>query len=172
MSTVLDKASKYISDKLSEYANAFVDVAKDPYILKIVYSDRIVGTFMALERIGVPTKTTALFMNQPIIKSFVKYLDSSNQGLGGIYNEENINFFKQIFNTSLKATPEQLSDPKTIDSILSDNIKNYAKSGAQPSDADNAMQHLILDEFLKLYDLGKASYELTQAINYDTTSFS
>jgi hypothetical protein len=171
MSTVLDKAGKYISDKLSEYANAFVDVAKDPYILKIVYSDRIVGTFMALERIGVPTKTAALFMNQPIIKSFVKYLDSSNQGLGGIYDEENINFFKQIFNTSLKATPEQLSDPKTIDSILSDNIKKYAKSEAQLSDADNAMQHLILDEFLKLYDLGKASYELTQAINYDTTTF-
>ena len=43
---------EHISDRLSGYATSFVDVAKDPYILKLIQSDLVVGTAMLMERIG------------------------------------------------------------------------------------------------------------------------
>jgi hypothetical protein len=46
--------------------------------MKIIYSNRVVGTFMLLERAGVPMKTVAMFMNQPIIREHIKNLDANN----------------------------------------------------------------------------------------------
>lgn len=172
LSTVLDKAGKYISDKLSEYANAFVDVAKDPYILKIVYSNRIVGTFMVMERLGIPTETVGLFMNQPIVKKLVKYLDSTNQGLGAIDNIDNLNYIQSFFPVESYDDAEVIASlgTKDINVNLSKNIEDYAKSD-KLSDMQNAQQRTILSEFLRLYRLGSQSFNLTQAINYDTTNF-
>jgi hypothetical protein len=167
LSNKMDKSDKYISDKLSEYANAFVDVAKDPYILDIIYSNRIVGSFMLLERIGVPTETTAYFMNQPIIKKYVKFLDSTNQGIGALTNEKNLKAINSLFPT----TNQEIADAaNTIDvKSFADNITMYAEGNGNSK--SNAVQRVILNEFIKINEMAQASFDLTQAINYDTTTF-
>ena len=177
-STMLDKAGKYISDKLSEYANAFVDVAKDPYILKIIYSDKLVNVFMTLERIGTPTDVVAFFMNQPIIKDYIKYIDSTNQTQSQIYDKKNLDYIKSFFPAKDAAIDKArilLSDAKSLNSLLESNIKDHAsvKSGKKDnlSEMQNAQQHVILDEFLRINDLAKSNFDFTQAMNYDTTSF-
>ena len=167
LSTSKDKAGKYISDKLSEYANAFVDVAKDPYILKLIYSNRIVSSFMVLERLGVPTENVAMFMNQPIIKKYIQYLDSINAG-GNLQNKENLNYIKALFPATDKAIAASELDVNT----LADNIETYAKSKGETSEKFNAEQRALLNEFLNVTMLATESFEFTQAINYDTTSFS
>jgi len=170
ISKATDTLGKYISDKLSEYANAFVDVAKDPYILKIIYSERVVGSFMLLERLGVPTKTSALFMNQPIIKNYIKYLDSTNKSISAISNKDNIQAAKKFFTagpSDLKQARLLLSKPEGMEELLSDMIKNGKSLGK----IQNALQQLILDEFIKITDLASANFKMTQAINYDTTNF-
>jgi len=170
ISKATDTLGKYISDKLSEYANAFVDVAKDPYILKIIYSERVVGSFMLLERLGVPTKTSAFFMNQPIIKNYIKYLDSTNKSISAVSNEDNIKAAKKFFSagpSDIKQARLLLSKPEGLDDLLSDMIKNQKKL----SKIQNALQHIILDEFIKINDLASANFKMSQAINYDTTNF-
>src|SRR5690606_24841942 len=77
----------FISDRLSGYATSFVDIAKNPYILKIIHSELTVGTVMFLERIGVG-ENVAWFMNQPIIEKYIAHLDSNNKK--GLYNTEEI----------------------------------------------------------------------------------
>ena len=178
LSKSTDKSNlKYISDKLSEYANAFVDVAKDPYILKIIYSNRIVGSFMVLERLGVPTETSALFMNQPIIKKYIKYLDSTNQSVSAINNKANLDHIGRDFKAGknyLKQARTILSEGKDLNETLRRSIENYAKNtkaGNPSSELENAMQHIILNEFLMINDLASANYKMSQAINYDTTRF-
>ena len=167
-----------ISDKLSEYANAFVDVAKDPYILKIIYSERIVNSFMLLERIGVPTETTALFMNQPIIKKYINYLDSTNQGAGAINNKKNLEYIRSFFtakSNSITQANELLSETKDLNSLFELNISDYVSvtkgDKASLTELQNAQQQAILNEFLKINDLAQSSFDFTQAMNYDTTSF-
>jgi hypothetical protein len=178
LSKSTDKSNlKYISDKLSEYANAFVDVAKDPYILKIIYSERVVSSFMLLERLGVDTETSALFMNQPIIKKYIKYLDSTNQSRSSVNDKNNINRIERDFPTSknlMKQARTILAEGKDLNGVLRSGIENYAKNikkGATSSDLENAIQHVILNEFLTINNLASANYKMSQAINYDTTRF-
>jgi hypothetical protein len=176
LSSMLNTMGQYISDKLSEYANAFVDVAKDPYILKIIYSDRIVGSFMFLERAGVPTDTIGYFMNQPIIKKHVNYLDTTKKSIYSISNKNNINYTNSFFKTSkssldkakvLLAEYKESGDINKLNKLLEDGIENRDKL----SSIDNAVQQLLLEEFLKVVDLASANFKVSQAVNYDTTNF-
>lgn len=147
---------QYISDRLSGYATSFVDVAKDPYIMKIIKSELAVGTFMFLERIGVG-ESTAMFMNQPIIAEYLEYLDSI--GAKSLFGKLNIKYIKSNYYGGA------LSESQVNVSSLEENIKNYY-SGKQ---IDNAQQVAIFDEFLKYAKMAEFSYKLTQAVNYDTS---
>ena len=145
------------------YVNAFVDVSKDPYILKIIGSNRVVGTFMFLERIGVPIEQVGMFMNQPIINEYISYLDSKN--FKGIFRPKDIEFIGQMFPT----TSVLIEASKINIAGLEGNIEKYYKKGL--SEVENAEQHKILAEFLKYAKMAEFSFKFTQAINYDTTKF-
>jgi len=169
-------AKQYVSDKLSEYANAFVDVSKDPYILKLIYSDRIVGSFMFLERAGVPTDTITYFMNQPIIKDYIKYLDTTKKSLSAISLKENTDYIKKNFGTNninLTKANTLLTGLSGVDNVndLNELLKNAIKNKKSLSTLDNAVQHAVLDQFVKIVDLANANFKISQAVNYDTTNF-
>lgn len=165
LSGMLDQAGKYISDKLSMYANAFVDIAKDPYIMKIIYSNRVVGTFMLLERAGVPMKTVAMFMNQPIIREHVKNLDANGAPRYAISNADYIKQAKINFPASTKA----IQAATVTEGNFEDNISSHAKNTM--NETQNAEQHKILNEFLSYVALADENFNFTQAINYDTSTF-
>jgi hypothetical protein len=165
LSGMLDQDKKYISDKLSMYANAFVDIAKDPYIMKIIYSNRVVGTFMLLERAGVPMKTVAMFMNQPIVREHIKNLDANGAPRYAISNADYIKQAKINF----PASPKAIQAATVAEGNFEDNISSYAKNTM--TEAQNAEQHKILNEFLSYVTLADENFNFTQAINYDTTTF-
>ena len=165
LSGMLDQDKKYISDKLSMYANAFVDIAKDPYIMKIIYSNRVVGTFMLLERAGVPMKTVAMFMNQPIIREHIKNLDANGAPRYAISNADYIKQAKINF----PANPKAIQAATVAEGNFEDNISSYAKNAM--NETQNAEQHKILNEFLSYVVLADENFNFTQAINYDTSTF-
>lgn len=168
ISGVYDVTGKtLISDGLSGYATSFVDVSKDPYILKIVQSDLAVGTFMFLQRIGVPIETAAMFMNQPIISDYLKHLDFT--GEKNLFRKANIDFIKNRF-ASTTEIGEAFGTTFDI-TKLEDNIKNYYEKGEMPTGEDDAQQEAIFNEFLKYAKMAEYSFKLTQATNYDTTKF-
>ena len=165
LSGMKDQAGKYISDKLSMYANAFVDIAKDPYIMKIIYSNRVVGTFMLLERVGIPMETVAMFMNQPIIREHIKNLDANSAPRYAISNADYIKQAKSQF----PANPKAIQAATITADNFEENISSFAKNTM--TEAQNAEQHKILNEFLSYVVLADENFNLTQAINYDTTTF-
>lgn len=154
---------QYISSRLSGYGTAFVDVANKPYIVKLVTSDLSVGTFIFLERIGAG-ESAGIFMSQPIIREYLKYLDSKNKK--GLFGKLAIDDIKSRFVTTTTALAN-----KGIDiSNLENNIADYY-AGTELGIERNAEQHQILDEFLKYAKLAEYNFDLTQAINYDTTRY-
>lgn len=165
LSGMKDQDGEYISDKLSMYANAFVDIAKDPYIMKIIYSNRVVGTFMLLERAGVPMKTVAMFMNQPIIREHIKNLDANSAPR---YAISNIDYIKQA-QSQFPADKKVIQKATISEGNFEDNISSFAKNTM--TEAQNAEQHKILNEFLSYVTLADENFNFTQAINYDTTTF-
>lgn len=155
----------YISDGLSGYATTFVDVAKDPYIMKIITSDLAVGTFMFLQRVGVPLKTAAMFMNQPIIKKYLEMLDA--EGKRNLFDGNTIDAVKMFFG---ETTTDLINEVGVNVENLDENIKKYY-AGEKLTQIENAEQWNILDEFLKYAKMAEFNFKFTQAINYDTTSF-
>lgn len=154
--------SEYISDRLSGYATGFVDVAKDPYIMKIVQSDLTVGIAMFMERIGVG-ETTAWFLQQPIVSQYITYLEANKST--SLFNKDNIANIEALY-----PTEEDISDIEVDPSQLISNIEKYY-SGETISDMDNAIQRRIFQEFLKMAKMSQYSFSFSQAYNYDTTKF-
>jgi hypothetical protein len=159
----LDAAGEFISDGLSGFATSFVDVAKDPYILKIIKSDLAVGTFMFLRRIGVPKRQIAMFMNQPIIDEYLTLLD--NNGVKGLFDTRRIEEIQKKFPTTVNQKERGFNKAE-----LEDNIKNYYATKDLGA-VKNHEQQNIFKEFLKYAKMAEYSFKLTQASNYDTTKF-
>ena len=158
--------TQHISDRLSGYATSVVDIANDPFIVKIIQSENIISTFMFLESIGAG-KAGVMFLNQPIIDEYLKILDKKNSK--SLLTIQNVEEVKMMFPT----TGAALIDAKIDASInsLEKNIENYYKNEKKLGDAKNAEQQLILDEFIKYSILAGQLFEYNQAMNYDTTRF-
>jgi len=163
-SNVPDKQGGFekISQRYSGYATSFVDVAKNPYILKIIQSDLVVGVFMFLESVGAGTQGI-MFLNQPIITEYINLLEAN--GSKSLFNksleEEILNYF-----------PTKIDSKKVKVNLnnLEANISDYySKNGL--TDFQNAEQHRFLQEFLKYAKMSSFAFKFTQAINYDTTRF-
>ena len=170
----LDADGKFISDGLSGFATSFVDVAKNPYILKIIKSDLVVGTFMFLRRIGVPKEQLAMFMNQPIIDEYLKMLD--NKGVKSLFDSRYITAIQNKFPSTI--TQQGLEGFNKTE--LADNIKNYYATKINEQgvvytkdlgDYKNHEQVNIFNEFLKYAKMAEYNFSFTQATNYDTTKF-
>jgi len=166
-SGVFDKAGKYISDTLSMFANSFVDVVKDPYIMKILYSDRLVSTYMMLTRAGVPVRTLSYFMNQPIIREYVMQLDA--QGISP-FTIEKKSILAPILN-KYPATKDELKNGVIAadDESLKNNIIAHTEDSLTKQ--QKIQQRLILQEFFSHFNLASQLFEMTMALNYDTTKF-
>jgi hypothetical protein len=161
----LDTDGKFISDGLSGYATSFVDVAKDPYILKIIKNNLAVGTFMFLRRTGVPSRQLVMFMNQPIINEYLTMLD--NKGVKTLFDTRQISAIKNKFPSRVAETASTLGFNK---GELEANIKNYYAT-KDLGDAKNREQVAIFNEFLKYSKMAEYSFNFGQASNYDTTKF-
>jgi hypothetical protein len=160
--TNVTDSDSLISGRLSGYATAFVDVAKDPFILKIIQSNSVVGTFMFLENIGAGEEGI-MFLNQPIIDQYLKIID--NARTQNLFNDALIDSVKSVFPTTAVDVYEARVTPSNFES----NISNYYNS--KLSENENAEQHVILEEFLKYAKMAEYNYKFTQATNYDTTRF-
>ena len=153
--------TQYLSDRFSGYATAFVDIAANPFISKIIKSDIVISTFMLLEAIGAGNKGV-YFLNQPIIEEYLKILDK--EGTKSVINENNIKKVKELF----PANEKDIKYVKISPEGLEQNIADYYKNGKlRPT--KNAEQQKILDEFIKYKILADQLFEFTQATNYDTT---
>jgi hypothetical protein len=161
----LDSVGKFISDGLSGFATSFVDVAKNPYILKIIKSDLAVSTFMFLRRVGVSKEQLVMFMNQPIIDEYLTLLD--NNGIKTLFDSRYISKVEPMFPSTV---PEKASTLGFNKDELEANIKNYYSTGSL-GDAKNREQMAIFNEFLKYAKMAEYNFSFTQATNYDTTKF-
>jgi len=173
-----DGRNEFISDRLSGYATSFVDVANDPYILKLIQSDLVVGTAMLMERIGAG-ELTAYFLNQPIIIEHLRNIDRIKSR--SLFGKDNLEYTYSKF----PSKPDESYDLSNEFEKDADGNVNFEKSkqnllnlirenanrpeGTKFSTEFNAKQVAIFNEFLKLAKLAQLNFKFTQAYNYDTT---
>jgi len=183
LSGIYDKNGDFISDTNSEFINGYVDITKDPFIIQIGATKEMASTYLTLVRMGVPIKTVVYFMNQPIIRTYLKELAAN--GKTWVLDKKAIDNMKKRYgyNFKYKTGYMSLESPITNTSKINDELKEmlvraYSEETAEGSNIpgqltkdDKAKQVYIFDEFLKYYVLSQNIFTLTQGTNYDTASF-
>lgn len=178
LSNIKDREGRYISDKVSQYINGTVDIFKDAFLPQINFNNKTAGVYLMLERLGVPNSTShpivSYFMNQPIIREFVKYSDVRRAR--NLLNSELI----AKFNTSVRSVkfrvaagvkiPSELpTGTEALTALLKGNIEKYYE-GIDLSKEEMATQSLIFKEFVKYLVYSQQLFQLQQATNYDTAN--
>ena len=163
---------KYISEILSEFLSGFVDAAKDPFIFNINVNFNTAATWFYLLKMGVPLKNVAYFMNQPIIREYIKRLDNSNSAIAK-YNNRVIP--KHRIRKGLVAKYAAIARVSKVENISKDlftlkALENGLKSNKN-LDANQAYNQLAyLEEFLRYGDQAQHLGMFINSLAVDTRS--
>ena len=154
-----------ISDILSQFIDGYVDISKGPWIIELGATPNTASTWMFLTKIGVPIETISYFMNQPIIRDYLRKIE--NSGYSWLFIED---FVKEL-KASEKYAVAKNYDFKKINKIPS--TTNLFKTvGLSKMDQDQrAQQQFMLDEFLKYAKMASQMFTVTQGSNFDTATF-
>lgn len=81
LARIYDVDGSRISDTLSAILNAFVDIAKDPYIFDLNLGPQTANIAFLLLRAGAGEKATFRFLKQPALESYVSLSDAYESAL-------------------------------------------------------------------------------------------
>ena len=182
------KKQNKISDIISEFINGYVDVAKNPFVFTINAGLQSANTWLYLIRRGVPVKTAGYFMNQPIIKDYLKEQELNES----ITNKSNDNekskqailqtvytkYFSALAAAKNMAVPAPKDMMEEINKLpntffSASNLKKYILEGSSETKTApieyNQAQILILKDFLNYQGQAKLLGELVNVTKPDTT---
>jgi hypothetical protein len=159
LSMINNTDGRSISDIIGQFIDGFVDISKGPWIMKLGATPNVVGTWLFLTKVGVPIRTTAYFMNQPIIRDYLSNIQSD--GYSYLFMDQYVNDVKEQYPTSKNVKATYLPGEKELKDML---------SGKDLKPLQNAQQHLILDEFLKYAKMAEHLFKVQQATNFDTAN--
>lgn len=162
LSMINDVLGKPISDIIGMFIDGYVDISKGPWIMQLGARLNTASTWLFLTKIGVPIKTTAYFMNQPIIKQYLQTIE--NQGYSWLFIDPIINDTKDLFYVADDVYTSDMPNETGLGKMV-------GKSFDKLSPLQNAQQHLILDEFLKYAKMSDHLFKVQQATSFDTASF-
>jgi hypothetical protein len=157
----LPEDRNYISDVIGQVIDGFVDVNKDPWVMRLGITTNTAGTWLFLIRLGVPLRDVGFFMNQPIIRDFLQTLE--NNGYSYLFSSNVIDAVKETYETNI--------DNVEFSTIPSEKELTAMMSKEEFSPLENAKQLFILDEFLKYSKMAEHLLTFTQATNFDTATF-
>jgi hypothetical protein len=164
LSMIKNQAGDFISDIISQFIDGYVDIAKGPWIIQMGANPNVAGTFLFLVKAGVPIKSVVYFMNQPIIRDYLRSLE--NAGYSYVFNDTFVNEIKDSY--KYRANPEVL---KNITALPSETELNELLGKEDFTPYQKAEQQFILDEFLKYSKLAEHMFRVTQGSNFDTSNF-
>lgn len=135
---------EYIHGWISALINAFVDIEKDPYIVKLNVNDTTYNTVFFLLRAGLGEKTFD-FISQPILKELANIIDLNSGMLTNVIIDPTRSKQSQIF--------------------------KYSVSEVRKKYSENAEQLAILDQFEQFKSIGDALGNLVNNSQIDTKKF-
>ena len=120
----------------------------------------VASTWLFLAKIGVPIDTIAYFMNQPIVRDYLKSIERS--GYSWL-------FIGDIFEDVISKYDSSITKPTKIPS--KSKLWDMIGEGENLSPEQKADQRFILSEFVKYAKMANQLYLVTQGSNFDTASF-
>ena len=179
LSFTRDSNGQWISNNISSFINAFVDIAKDPFIIKIHGNLDTAGSYIIANKLGMNINDTILLFNQPIIREFerLEALRNSNittstkeQVLANVisrfgkpgfisYDKEEMSYVRNIL--ALKA--------QRGEKFTTEELENFIKN-KNDRDSQRLEQTMLLATYLELKEGSDANRSAVNTYNWDTDS--
>lgn len=170
LSWIKNETGEYISDINGMFIDGYVDISKGDWIIKLGATTNTASTWLFLIDLGIPIKTVGYFMNQPIIRDYLRSIE--NKGYSWLYNDSileekldayspSVEFTKQ--GTTVKGIPSETELFKTLK-------YNNAAPKKDMTDLQKLQQQYMLKEFLKYSKMASHMFNVSQASNYDTAN--
>ena len=162
-----------ISELLNQWISAAVDAAKSPFGVNLGATPATIGTLTMLTMAGVHPDTLALFMNQPIIREYLKLQQQYESQIAqenyvspksarvkagtamARYNKNEIRAY-----LSMKYPPIDEAAPAKVFTV--DELESYITT------QNLTYQNQILDDFIRYVEWGRNVADAMQGTTYDT----
>ena len=162
LSMIKDATSKnYISDIIGQFIDGYVDISKGPWIMEMGATPNVASTWMYLVKLGVPIDTVGYFMNQPIIREYLKTIQ--NNGYSWLFIDKFVDDVKYDYVTGDEVVVNGIPSEKELFNMI-------GKSSDDMSSLELRQQQYILDEFLKYAMMANHMFQVTQGSNFDTAT--
>ena len=164
LSMIKNVDGQYISDIVAQFIDGYVDISKGPWIMELGATPNVAGTFLMLAKLGIPIDTVAYFMNQPIIRDYLRSIESS--GYSYLFMQDYVDQIKN--NLDYK---EGITQVDKVTSIPNNKELKASIKAKKLSPIQKAEQIYMLDEFLKYAKMAEQLLVVTQGTNFDTANF-
>ncbi len=139
-----------ISNTLSAILNAFVDIAKDPYITRGNWTTLTTNTGNMLLRAGVHPAYVTSFLAQPILKEYVKFSNNRESKIvndtGKIKDKFQLNLVAKNLDKNPKVNYIEIEDKnKTFSSIYKALVKK-APQNRSSAEVEGALTNLTAEK--------------------------
>jgi len=151
----------FISDTIGQFIDGYVDISKGPWIMEMGASPNVASTWMLLVKLGVPITTVGYFMNQPIVREYLKTIQ--NNGYSWLFIDKFVDDTKYEYIGGEDVEVTSIPSEKELGDMI-------GKSGADMNPTELAQQTFILDEFLKYAMIASNLFQVTQGSNFDTAT--
>ena len=169
MSMIKNADGQFISDIIGQFIDGYVDISNGPWIMQLGATPNVASTWLFLTKIGVPINTITYFMNQPIVRDYLRNIE--NAGYSWLFIDDFVKDMSDIYQKDM--TEDELNKRIYEFAIPGESIlKNNVGKRASDMTANEKMdQYLMLIEFLKYAKMAEHMFLVTQGTNYDTSNF-
>ena len=160
-----------IADVLSAFLNAYVDIAKDPYVTRGNHNIRTAGVTFMLLRAGVPVSFVNRLVGQPILQDLVHAMNISEgktadklRFANGKVAADAFEYVRKKYNVK-KGAATEVDVARLTETNMEANIK---KGRNEMDQTEKFVQGRILDIFEYLSDVSKVFNAGVSAAKADT----
>jgi hypothetical protein len=161
------KERNFISDVIGQFIDGYVDISKGPWIMQLRATPNVASTWLFLVKLGVPIRSVAYFMNQPIVRDLLRNIESS--GYTWLFNDRIIGDVLSVYSPQ----SEDIAEPTEIpseDALFKMLKYNQIGMKGELTDLQKVQQQFILKEFLKYAKMAEHLLHVTQGSNFDTAT--
>lgn len=165
LSFILDDEGNWISDNLSAFANAYVDVAKDPFIFSLNGNMTTAGPYATANKLGIGINKLTLLFTQPIVEDYIK-LEERRKGMLG----KAIGMTRSDVDSIIEAK-YGIDRTEQEEAITEGELENMIKTKYNDLTEDQKkLQVSLLDSYKLINDINNDIRDFVGSYNYDTSN--
>ena len=171
------EGKRNIGEVISQVINATVDAVKDPFMFNLGMNSNTLSSYMFLLRTGVPSDTIAYFLNQPIIKEYLKEHALNESAFRKFNKLDKDSVVNKVLEKYIQNNPaymkangaDQLATIKEEQFTREDLYKNLFKENQKLDDLEYIRsQRQALNDFLHYQNAARLLGNAMKATNMDT----